>query len=187
MDYIETWKEVIQRPSDFYRKMPTTGGYADPLTFAAISYIIYGLLVALFDRGMMENVYGGMGAGGFGFSTMVTIVIMIPIMGIIFLLIGAAILYLIYKLLGGTGTYEGTVRFISYATAVQVLSWIPLIGLIFGLYRIYLYIVGGMYVHNVSMGRSVIAVLLPTVLVFLLVIILAVIAGMFAFSMIYPA
>lgn len=153
--------------------MPTTGGYADPITFAAISYIIYGLLVALFDRGMMENMYGGMGVRGFGFSTIITIVISIPIVGIISLFIGAAILYIIYKLLGGTGTYEGTVRFMSYATAVQVLSWIPIIGLIFGLYRIYLYIVGGMFVHNVSMGKSAIAVLLPTVMVFLLIMIVA--------------
>jgi hypothetical protein len=94
-------------------------------------------------------------------------------MGIIFLFIGAAILNLIYKLLGGTGTYEGTVRFMSYATAVQVLSWIPILGFIVGLYRIYLYIVGGMSVHNVSMGRSAIAVLLPTVILFLLIMIVA--------------
>ena len=173
MDYIETWKEVILRPADFYRKMPTTGGYAEPLTFAAISYIIYGLLFALFDRGMMENMYGGMGVNGIGFSTIITIAISIPIMGIIFLFIGAAILNLIYKLLGGTGTYEGTVRFMSYATAVQVLSWIPILGFIVGLYRIYLYIVGGMSVHNVSMGRSAIAVLLPTVILFLLIMIVA--------------
>src|SRR5512133_2845646 len=113
MDYIETWKEVILRPTDFFRKMQTTGGYADPLTFAAISYIIYGLLVALFGRGMMENMYGYgmMGGRGFGFSTIITIAISIPIMGIVFLFIGAAILYFIYKLIGGTGTYEGTLRF----------------------------------------------------------------------------
>lgn len=173
MDYIETWKEVMQRPSDFYRKMPTTGGYAEPLTFAAISYIIYGLLITIFNRGMMEDMYGGMGVRGFGLSTIITIAISIPIMGIIFLLIGAAVLYLIYKLLGGTGTYEGTVRFMSYATAVQVLSWIPIIGFIVGLYRIYLYIVGGMFVHNVSMGRSAIAIVLPYLVGFLLVMILA--------------
>jgi hypothetical protein len=46
MGYIETWKEVMQRPSDFFREMPKTGGYADPLTFAAISFIIYALLAA---------------------------------------------------------------------------------------------------------------------------------------------
>jgi hypothetical protein len=176
MDYIETWKEVIQRPTDFYRKMPTTGGYAEPLTFAAISYFIYGLLSALFNRGMMGGMYGYgmMGTGGYGLSTSLTVAIMIPIMGIISIIIGAAILYLIYKVLGGEGSYEGTLRFICYASAVLLLSWIPLIGWIFGFYGIYLYIVGGMIVHNVSMARSVIAVLLPTFLVFLLVMFVAI-------------
>lgn len=185
MDYIETWKEVIQRPSDFYRKMPTTGGYVEPLTFAAISSLIYGLLAALFNREMMGGMYG-MGGGGFSFSTALMTVIMAPIAGIISILIGAAIIYVIYKILGGTGTYEGTVRFISYANAVMVIYWIPIIGWIFGLYEIYLYIVGGMFVHNISMGKSAIAVLLPIILVFLLAIIIAVLAGLFASSRIFP-
>lgn len=189
MDYIETWKEVIQRPADFYRKMPTTGGYAEPLTFAAISYFIYGLLTALFNRGMMGGMYGNgmMGTGGYGLSTSLMAAVIFPIMGIVSVIIGAAILYLIYKVLGGEGSYEGTLRFICYATAVLLLSWIPIIGWIFGFYGIYLYIVGGMIVHNVSMVKSAIAVLLPTLLVILLVIIMVVLAGSYAFSMIFPS
>lgn len=186
MGYIETWKEVMQRPSDFYRGMPATGGYADPLTFAAISFLIYGLLTALFNRGMyMGGMYGGMydgmygGVKEFSFFMVLMVAIIAPIAGIISLFIEAAIFYIIYKLLGGTGSYEGTVRLISYATAVLVLSWIPLVGWIVGIYGIYLYIVGGRFVHNVSMGRSAIAVFLPTLLVFLLVVI---IVGLLAFS-----
>lgn len=188
MGYIETWKEVMQRPSDFYRMMPKTGGYADPLTFAATSFITYALLIALltalFGRGMYMDggMYGGMhgGAGDFGFFAVLMTVIITPIAGIISLFIEAAILYVIYKVLGGTGSYEGTVRFISYATAVLLLSWVPIIGWIVGIYGIYLYIVGGMYVHDVSMARSVIAVLLPTLLVILLMAI--VMAWLFALS-----
>jgi hypothetical protein len=174
MDYIETWKEVIQRPSDFYRRMPTTGGYVDPLTFAAISYVIYGLFSGIFRSGMF-------GASGFSISAALATAIMTPILGIIFLFIGAAIFYAIYKVLGGTGSYEGTVRFISYASAPMVLSWIPLIGLIAGIYGIYLYIVGGMSVHNVSMGKSAIAVLLPTILIFILAMVLASLAVLSSF------
>ena len=183
MDYIDTWKEVIQRPSDFYRKMPTTGGYTDPLTFAAISYIIYGLLTGLFSRGMMRGMYGYGGITEFGFSTAIMTAIIAPIVGIISIFIGAAILYVIYKVLGGSGSYEGTVRFVSYATAVMVVSWIPLIGWFFGLYEIYLYIVGGMIVHDVSMVKSMIALLLPT----FVVILLAVIAAMFVLSSVFSA
>jgi hypothetical protein len=174
MDYIETWKEVIQRPSVFYRKMPTTGGYADPLTFAAISYIIYGLLTAIFKIGIFSS-------RGFSFSAMLGTIIVTPIAGIISLFIGGAILYIIYKALGGTGSYEGTVRFLSYASAPMVLSWIPFLGLIAGIYGLYLYIVGGMTVHNVSMGKSAIAVLLPTILILLLIMVIAGIAILSSF------
>jgi hypothetical protein len=186
------------RPSDFYRSMPKTGGYADPLIFAAISFIIYGLLTALlaglFGRGMyMGGMYGGMYDGMYGgtydgvreFSlfTVLATVIILPIAGIVSLFVEAAILYVIYKVLGGKGSYEGTVRFVSYATAVLVVSWIPLVGWIAGLYGIYLYIVGGMYVHDVSMGKSAIAILLPTILVFILMAL--VMAGLFAFSRLF--
>lgn len=191
MGYIETWKKVMQRPSDFYREMPKTGGYTDPLTFAAISFIIYALLAALLTilfgsgtymggmyDGMYEGMYGSM--RGLGFFAILMTVIITPIAGIISLFIEAAILYIIYKILGGMGSYEGTVRLISYATAVMVLSWIPIIGWIVGIYEIYLYIVGGMYVHGVSMVRSAIAILLPTLLVILLIAIIM--AWIFAFS-----
>jgi len=186
MGYIETWKEVMQSPSDFYRDMPKTGGYTDPLTFAAISFIIYAFLAALltvlFGPGMYGGMYEGMygSARGLGFFAILMTVIITPIAGIISLFIEAAILYIIYKILGGTGSYEGTVRFISYATAVLVLSWIPIVGWIVGIYGIYLYIVGGMYVHDISMARSVIAVLLPTLLIILLMAIFM--AWIFAFS-----
>ncbi len=191
MDYINAWKEVILRPSDFYRSMPKTGGYADPLTFAAISFIIYGLLTALlagvFGRGMyMGGMYGGTYGGMYGnvgefglFAILMTLIIT-PIAGIISLFIEAAILYIIYKILGGEGSYEGTVRFVSYATAVMVVSWIPIVGWIAGIYGIYLYIVGGMYVHDVSMGKSAVAVLLPMILVLILVA-LVMAAGLLAF------
>lgn len=196
MGYVETWKEVMQTPSDFYREMPKTGGYADPFTFAAISFIVYALLAALFtilfghgmymDGSMYGGMYNGMYGGmrGLGFFAILMVVIVTPIAGIISLFIEAAILYIIYKILGGAGTYEGTVRFISYATAVLVLSWIPIIGWIAGIYGIYLYIVGGMYVHDVSMARSVIAIILPTLLVILLMAI--VMAWLFASSGLLP-
>jgi hypothetical protein len=157
MYYITSWKEVILRPSDFYQRMQKTGGYADSLAFAAISFIIYGLLTVIFNRGMYIRV-----------STVLLAAIVTPIAGIIFLFIGATVLDIIYKGRGGTGSYEGTVKLISYATAVMVLSWIPLAGMIVGIYGIYLCTVGGMFVHNVSMEKSVIVVFLLILVIFLL-------------------
>lgn len=184
MNFIETCKEVILRPSDFYRKMPTTGGYADPLTFAAISFFIYGFLSALtsmllsrvgYMDGMYGEIFGGMyGAGEFSFSMIILYLVLAPILGIIFLLIDAAILYIIYKILGGTGSYEGTLRFTSYANAVNIIGWIPILGWILSIYSLYLYIVGGSIVHDVSMWRSILAIFLDIILIILLAIVIGV-------------
>jgi hypothetical protein len=103
-----------------------------------------------------------------------------PIGGIISLFIVGAIFYVISKALGGTGSYEGTVRFMSYASAPLVLASIPLIGLIAGIYGLYLYVVGGMNVHNVSMGKSLLAVLLPTILIILLIVVIAGLAVLYS-------
>lgn len=186
MDYIKTWKEVIQSPSDFYRRMPTTGGYAEPLTFASISYIIFEIMNIVMFLFMNYFIFGGLMPTGGEDAILFTALnsgqlilmsfiylIMAPIAFIILLFIGSAILNIIYRVLGGMGSFEGTFRFISYTTAVYVLSWIPILGLISSIYGIYLYIVGGKFVHNVSMWKSSIAVLLliaTTVLASILII-----------------
>lgn len=78
----------------------------------------------------------------------------------------SAILYITYKILGGKGSYEGTVGVVCYATAALVLAWIPLIGLIFGFYQTYLYLVGGKFIHGMGIFRSAIALIMSLLLVF---------------------
>jgi hypothetical protein len=182
MNYVKTWKEVMLRPTDFFREMPTTGGYSEPLTFATINYIISGLLTVILIRGLHINNIYGVGSSEFSFSMLLATVIMTPISGIIYLLIVGAIFYICYKVLGGTGSYEGTVRFMSYASAIVVVSWIPLLNLVAWVYGIYLYVVGGTFVHRVSMGKSVLAILLPYILVILLAIVLTAVIAFFVFS-----
>lgn len=196
INYIKTCKEVILRPSDFYRKMLTTGGYSDPLTFATICLIIFGLLNAfigliIFKIGyediivqavsslgqlilffiifVLANMNEFIGAPYYEYEDYTILsVIIVPIFGIILLLIGAKILHIIYKILGGTGNYEGTLRFTSYAMAVNIFAFIPILGWIFTIYLFYLYIVGGMIVHNVSIWKATIATILETIAIVIL-------------------
>lgn len=174
MNYIKIWKEVTLTPSDFYSKMPPTGGYTEPLTFATINYLITGFLCAFIialDPEVMD-IYNDLEFDAFSISFALVLTLLFSIFmliaGIISTFFSAAIYDVIYKLLGGTGNYRDTVRFLSYATSTLVPSFIPLIGWIFSLYGIYLYIVGGMFVHKVSMGKSAIAVFLPILVFFLM-------------------
>jgi hypothetical protein len=94
----------------------------------------------------------------------------------------ALIINFIYKKLGGTGSYEGTFRLISYAYAPGIFAWFPTLGLITGIYELYILTVGGMIVHNVSKKKSAIAVLLPTILVFLLFLMVFVVIVLSSFA-----
>ena len=138
MDYIETWKEVMKSPSDFYREMPKTGGYFHPIVFATANLAIM-LSCALLIYPLVYPEIGN--TTKLTYMEMPLVAIFILVLFIIVLLMNAAILNITYKMLGGKGSYEGTVGVVCYATAAFVLGWIPLIGGIFGLYQTYLYIV----------------------------------------------
>ena len=150
-EFIDTWKKVITTPGDFYKEMPTSGGYEEPLKFAAINYLIAGIGAALITFG---SLFGA--------------IIAAPILGIIGIFIVGLILHICFKIVGGSGSYEGTVRMVSYASAISAVSWIPVVGWIIGLYAIYLNIVGGTFVHDLTMGKSAIAVFIPVIIMVIL-------------------
>jgi hypothetical protein len=153
IDCIEPWKDVLLRPSDFYREMPKTGGYIDPVRFATVNLSISMLFYLFF------NSEADVLIDGFSKAPMVFTIVIFTV-GIGALFIEATILYIIYKAIGGTGTYEGTARFVLYASAAPMFLWVPLVGWIFGIYQFYLYLVGGKFVHNMSMERSALAIML---------------------------
>ncbi|HIE31509.1 MAG TPA: hypothetical protein EYP67_03890 [Methanosarcinales archaeon] len=150
-EFIETWKKVITTPSDFFRQMPTSGGYEEPLKFVVINYLIAGIGTALIT-----------------FGSLFSAVIAAPIFGIVWMFIGGLIFYICFKIVGGSGSYEGTVRIVSYASAVTAVSWIPIVGWIIGLYAIYLAIIGGTFVHNLTTVKSAIAVFIPVIILLIL-------------------
>jgi len=154
-EFIGTWKKVITTPSDFFKEMPTSGGYGEPLKFAVVNYIIAGIGWTLISLG----------------SAFFMILVM-PIAGIIGLFISGAILYICFKIVGGSGSYEGTVRMLSYVSAVNAVAWIPIIGWIVALYALYLKIVGGTFVHDITTMRSVIAIFIPLIVIGIIVLVL---------------
>lgn len=165
IDYIDTWKEVMQKPSDFYRKMPITGGYIEPIVFASVSATMGAFIHFLFAPGTDEVKKS--------IFAVPMIAIIIPFAGILALFVDATILYIIYKMVGGNGTYEGTAKIVLYSSAASSLIWIPLVGWVFGIYQVYLYIVGGKFVHGITMERSLAAVFLFILLLLALGVLIA--------------
>lgn len=183
-NFVSTWKSVVLSPENFFKSMPTKGGYEEPLKFAVVNFLIYGVMLGIFAlllAGLMAPfapalpIFAGVAA--------LLYVIVIPVLGVIGLFIGGIILLVCFKIVGGTGSYESTVRILSYVSALYAIAWIPIVGFLASLYGIYLAIVGGKYVHNLTMGKSAIAVLIPIIVLVIIAIILAAIIAAFIYGM----
>ncbi len=57
--------------------------------------------------------------------------------------------------------FQATLRTMAYSSALLLLDWLPFIGWVFGLYSIYVWIVGVREVHRATTGQAIGIVLLP--------------------------
>lgn len=83
------------------------------------------------------------------------------LLGMAFPLITAGFLFFIVtKVFKASGSYETAFRVNAYASAVNLVTWLPFVGLLFELYRIYLIVVGLSAGFSLKMGRSLLAIVL---------------------------
>lgn len=177
---IETTKQVLSRPTEFFRAMPITGGVGEPLLYAVIvGYIglfastIYNIVfrsvlgASLSQIGMapeMERTLAPLLRGG-----MVGVIINLlfgPVFIAVGLLIGAGILHLIVLLLasGGRG-FEATFRVTAYTEAAALFNIVPLCGgLVSAVFAIVLLVIGLSEAHAITRGKAAAVVLAPIVL-----------------------
>ncbi len=171
--FAETVKLLATRPGAGFAGMPTTGGIGSPLLYAiVVGWIGIGIAVVwntLF-QGMWIPFMGGKEeaalAAGFTAAWAVGLVILAPILVIIGVFIGAAILHLMLMIVGGANSgFEATVRVVCYAQTAQLAGIVPFCGgLISMVWAVILYIFGLATAHRTTQGKAVLAVVLPVVL-----------------------
>jgi hypothetical protein len=94
-------REVITRPVNYFQSMQKTGGFGDPVVFVAVMGAVAGVIAAVFA------LFGS--AGGL-LAAVVGALIFGPLMAVLGAFIGAAVLYVIWKLMGSTENYETAFR-----------------------------------------------------------------------------
>lgn len=144
---IEDAKKIITDPAAFYRTMPKTGGYGEPLIFAIVMAVITGLIIALYSLFFAPIALGG--AAGFA------AIIILPIAAVLGCFIGGAIMYVIWKLMGSGEDYEVAVRCVAYTfvimPVISVVSFIPyLAGIAKTLWGCFLLYTASIEVHKLK-------------------------------------
>lgn len=144
---IDDAKKVITNPVGFYREMAKTGGFAAPIIFVIVMAVIAGLIIAVLSL-FGANMTTGM---AIGFAA----IVIMPVFMLIGSFIGAAILFVIWKLMGSEASYETAYRCVAYASAILpitvLLGVIPYIGtLIKVAWSIYLMYIASIEVHAIN-------------------------------------
>jgi hypothetical protein len=169
--FVRTVQGVLLSPVAFFRGIPKQGNFVSPLVFALICAVISGILggIVNFLIGLAFS-SGNQGITG-AFLSLIGNIILTPIVVVVGLFIGAGIYHLLVLLLAkpSNAGFEATFRVVAYASAIQLVSWIPIVGIIAGLYGIVLSVFGIREVHNTTTGRAVAVVLIPIAVVFLLI------------------
>lgn len=143
---------VLVTPVGFYRTMPRAGGIIEPLMFMVAMGILSGLI---------RTLLGIFGMGGMGVPLLMalTALIITPVVVVIFGFIGAAILFLIWKIAGSKESFETAYRCAAFAMAIapvtSLLHMMPYLGSLAAIgWMTYLMVVASVEVHGIEEKKA---------------------------------
>jgi hypothetical protein len=144
-------KQVITDPASFFAGMPKSGGFAEPVMFVAAMAVATGLV------GIVLALLGLGGAPTFGAAVLAAI--LLPVFGTIFSFVGAAILFVVWKVIGSGENYETAYRCGAYMTAISpittLLGVIPMLGALIALgWALYLAVQASERVHGIAAQKA---------------------------------
>ncbi|MCI0469451.1 MAG: YIP1 family protein [Nitrospirae bacterium] len=147
----QTAIDVITSPRNFFRSMPKIGGFVEPLVFMAVMGTIAGLLQSLF----VVLGFGIRAGAAMGIASIVVLPIMLAVFGFVI----AAIVYVIWRIMGSEEPYETAYRCVAYISALApittVLGIIPYVGSAAGVaIMVFFYVIASEEVHEIPAQKA---------------------------------
>jgi Uncharacterized protein conserved in archaea len=114
----QTAIRVVTAPSEFFKQMPKTGGFLEPLVFALVMGFAASVILAIWS--LLGCGYGGQASPGF--AAVFLSIIYLPVILAICSFIGAAIIFYIWRFMGSTQNYEVSYRCMAYLMALAPIT-----------------------------------------------------------------
>ena len=125
---------------------------------------------------------GGLGAtlisGGAGIAA----IVLLPLFHVIGSFISVGILYIIARLLGGTGTYRSYYCALGIGSIPAWAQVVPVLGGIVSLWSIPVAVIVTERVHKMSTGRAIMVILIPVVIALIIALAVIALVGIAAFT-----
>jgi hypothetical protein len=173
----QTIKQVMLSPAQFYRDMPTRGGFSMPTAFYVLIMevpalaLIFWIMSGIFPQ--VQDEAGGLLRVGFTGIGSLTFLLVFPVFMMVNLFVSSGLYHFFLILLQeGSAGYEGTFKIVCYSSAPMVLTLIPLPGfgmwVVGGIWQLVCIFFGFKLVHDLSPAKAVIPIVLVQLLFVLL-------------------
>ncbi len=179
MEYAELIKGFVLSPVETFRNVMDTD-YRDTLVYFLVLVLIntvLSVLILLFSGSSISANYSFLKSFGIGTITgfgIVVIAVQMVIVSLVLLFIGAAWLHLWVYLFGGRKGYRETLKALAFGeTPALLLGWIPLVGILAGIWSLVLSVLGVRELHGITTGRALGAVIIAVIIPLLLLVLLA--------------
>lgn len=185
MKLFDTWKGIITDPMKSFTKLPKKEIIKDSciyfLKIQAIALaLMYIFLLAMLPLRLLPFVIG---EHFLGFLAGVGALLLLPlalvfylimlVFSLVMLFISAGLIQIFVKLFGGKKGYATTFQALAYASSPFILAWIPFVNWLASIYGLVLQVIGIHKLQKLSVGKSILAMILPAVVIAVLVFILA--------------
>lgn len=143
---------VVLRPVFFFQTMPKAGGFRTPFVFL--------LVIGLFDM-LLSSLFQGLLIGPQkALSFAVYALALAPLALTVSAFFLTAILFVFWRLMGSSQTYETSYRAFAYSCAISpvttVISFIPYLALLSFVWWFTLLVIASVYVHGVNRIKATI-------------------------------
>jgi len=147
----QTAVRVITQPAAFFREMPKTGGFVEPLVFMVVL-----VLSADSSQAVLSMLHLSVAGGA---MTGIAAIVIMPIAIAIFGFVGAGIAFVVWKLMGSQENYETAYRCCAYTSAISpittVIGIIPYLGSVIGiLIGTYYIVMASVEVHGIPAKKA---------------------------------
>lgn len=157
----QTVRQSLFSPTDFFARLPRTGGLLNPLFYAVIVGTVGSMVGFLWSFALGNSLASTMSLSK---GTTIAVALLIPLLIFMGIVIGALMLHVSLFLVGGANEdFEATFRVVCYSAAPDLFGVLPILGGLIGLFwKIYITVIGVREVHGISTARSVLAISLPS-------------------------
>jgi hypothetical protein len=178
MKFLTTAKLIMGNPNKFFnsvkKETDLTVSFVYLLQLLIIPTVMIIVLFSLFFTimsGFLGPLVGVQTMGFLGPLIGIGAGISFYVISVIGSFIGAVILFIFIYIVGGRKGYTNTYKASVYGgTPGTLFAWIPFVNIVFGLWSLYLVIKGVSVLHEISMGRALLAILLPLIVAIVIII-----------------